>query len=54
MEKKILGSYQNTYLKTRILILADAFQTFQNMCLKYYKLDPAHLYIAPKLAWQAY
>ena len=53
IEKKILGCYHDTYLATDVLLLADAFETFQNICLKNYKLDPAHFYIAPGLAWQA-
>ena len=33
--------------------MADVFDTFRNKCLKNYKLDPAHFYNAPGLAWQA-
>ena len=51
MEKKTLGCYQDTYLKTDVLLVADVFKTFRNTCLKNYKLDPAHLYTAPGLAW---
>ena len=29
------------------------FETFRNNCLKHYKLDPAHFYTSPGLAWQA-
>lgn len=29
------------------------FETFQNMCLGHYKLDTAHFYTTPGLAWQA-
>ena len=36
-----------------LLLLADVFQTFRNTYLKNYKLDPAHIYTAPGLAWQA-
>ena len=53
MEKKTLGCYYNTYLKTDISLLADVFETFRNTCLKNYELDPAHFYTAPGLAWQA-
>ena len=53
MEKKTLGCYHDTHLKTDVLLLADVFETFLNTCLKNYKLDPAHFYTALGLAWQA-
>ena len=53
MGKKALGCYHDTYLATDVLLLADVFETFQDTCLKNYKLDPAHFYTAPGLAWQA-
>ena len=52
MEEKTLGCYHDTYLQTDVLLLTDVFETFQNTCLKNYKLDPAHFYTPPGLAWQ--
>ena len=34
-------------------MLADVFEKFGNMCLKIYKLDPAHFLSVPGLAWEA-
>ena len=53
MEKKTLGCYHDTYLKKDVLRLVDVFETCRNTWLKNYKLDPAHFYTAPGLAWQA-
>ena len=50
MEKKTLGCYHDTNLKTDVLLLADVFETFRNTCLEHYNLDPAHFYTAPGLA----
>ena len=51
-EKKTLGCYHDTCLKTDFLLLADVFETFWNTCLKIYKLDTAHFYTTPGLALQ--
>ncbi|XP_057310074.1 uncharacterized protein LOC130648072 [Hydractinia symbiolongicarpus] len=48
-----MGDYQDVYLSTDVLLLADVFETFQDVCLKNYKVDPAHFYSAPGLAWKA-
>ena len=52
-EKKTLSCYHDTYLKTDVLLLVDVFEIFQNTCFKNYRVDPAHFYTAPGLAWQA-
>ena len=33
--------------------MADVFEYFRDICIKNYKLDPAHYYTAPGLAWDA-
>ena len=48
-----MGDYHDVYLATDVLLLADVFETFRDTCLNHYKLDPAHFYTAPGLAWQA-
>ena len=53
MDEKTLGCYHDTYLKTDVLLLTDVFETFRELCLQYYKLDPANFYTTPGLAWQA-
>ena len=34
-------------------LLADVFENFRNISLEIYALDPAKLFSAPELAWQA-
>ena len=36
-----------------VLLLADVFENFRNMCMKNYKLDPCHYITAPGLFWDA-
>ena len=50
---KTLGEYHDLYLKTDVLLLADVFEKFRKVCTSYYKLDPAHYYTSPGLAWDA-
>ena len=50
---KNLGDYHDLYVQSNTLLLADVFENFRNMCIKVYKLYPAHLLSAPGLAWQA-
>ena len=48
-----LGDYHDVYLTTDVLLLADVFETFRDTCIEHYKLDPAHFFTSPGLAWQA-
>ena len=52
-DMKNLGEYHDLYLKTDIILLYNVFEAFRNTCLQHYKLDPAHFYTSPALAWQA-
>ena len=38
---KNLGEYQDSYLTSDALLLADVFQSFRKKCLEIYELDPA-------------
>ena len=53
-EIKNLGEYHDLYLRTDVILLANVFEAFREVCLKNYGLDPAHFYAAPGLAWKAY
>ena len=49
-EMKNLEDYHNLYNRVDVLLLADVFESFRDICIKNYKLDPAHYYTAPGLA----
>ena len=48
-----LGDYHDLHVKSDMLLLADVFNNFRDMCIKEYQLDPAHFLSLPGLAWQA-
>ena len=48
-----MGEYHDLYLKTDVVLLADIFENFRDVCLKNYKLDPAWYYTSPGLSWDA-
>ena len=52
-EMKYLKDYHELYSKTDVLLLADVFENFRDICIRNYKLDPAHYYTAPGLSWDA-
>ena len=49
---KTLLDYHNLYLKSDVLILADAFEKFRKFFLKHHEIDPCYCYSAPGLTWQ--
>ena len=49
---KNLGQYQNLYVRSDTVLLANTFKNFQNMCLEICKLDPACFLTAPGLLLQ--
>ena len=51
-ELENLGDYHDLYVQSDILLLADVFPNFRDMCIKEYELDPAHFLSLPGLAWQ--
>ena len=53
LKVKTLKDYHGHYNKTDVLLLADVFENFRDICLKNYGLDPVYYYTAPGLAWDA-
>ena len=45
-----VGYYQDLYLKTDVLLLADVFEKFINTCLDYYALELCHYFCSPGLS----
>ena len=50
---KTMREYHNLYLTSDVVLLADVFENFRDICVKNYKLDPAWYYTAPGLSWDA-
>ena len=50
---KNLGEYNDLYLKLDVLLLADVFENFRDICLHNYQLDPAYYLTAPSLSMDA-
>lgn len=50
---KEMGDYHDLYVETDVALLADVFENFRTLCYNRYKLDPAHYYTTPGLAWNA-
>ncbi|XP_065662849.1 uncharacterized protein LOC136085468 [Hydra vulgaris] len=50
---KTFRDYHDLYNVSDVLLLADVFENFRNVCMKNYKLDPAWYFTSPGLAWDA-
>ena len=54
---KNLEDYHDLYVQSYTLLLADVLESFRNMCIEIYELDPADFLSVPgvlsALAWQA-
>ena len=52
-EMKHMCDYHDHYLKNDVLLLADVFEKFIDMCLKFYRLEHCHYFSSPGLIWDA-
>lgn len=50
---KTFRDYHNLYNVSDVLLLADVFENFRDVCMKNYRLDPAWYFTSPGLAWDA-
>ena len=48
-----MGDYHDHYLKKDVLLLADVFEKFIDICLNFCKLDHCHYLSCPRLNWDA-
>lgn len=48
-----MRSYSELFNIQNALLLADIFESFRELCLKIYKLDPVHYLTSPSLTWDA-
>jgi len=48
-----LGEYSDLYLKIDVLLLADVFENFRDLCLTTYNLDPAFYFTCPGFSFDA-
>ena len=48
-----MKDYHNLYNLSGVLLLADVFENFKNICMNHYGLNPAWYFNAPGLAWDA-
>ena len=51
--KNLNADYHDLYNVSDVLLVADIFENFRDVCMHNYKLDPAWYYTSPGLAWDA-
>ena len=52
-DMKNRADYHDHYLKLDVLLLANVFEKFIDMCLKFYGYDSCHYFSSPGLSWNA-
>ena len=50
---KTFKDYLELYNEIDVLLLADVFENFREICLENYKIDPAYYFTSPGLFWDA-
>ena len=50
---KNMGDCHDHYLKKDVLLLANVFEKFIDLCLKFHNIDPCHFFSSPGLSWDA-
>ena len=48
-----IKDYHDLYLESDVLLLADVFENFREVCQRNYKLDPAWYLTSPGLSWDS-
>ena len=50
---KSMREYHDLYMKSDVILLADVFESFRDVCMNNYQLDPCWHFTAPGLSWSA-
>ena len=53
LKKEFREKFELLTQKGDVLLLADVFEEFRNICMENYSLDPAWYYTSPGLSWDA-
>ncbi len=52
-DMETMREYHDLYLKSDVLLLADVFENFRDVCMSNYGLDPCWYYTSAGLSWDA-